>query len=149
MLNYLLFISFIGCLYGFEPSCLTCKFFIPNSIRNELGLCSMFQDRIFINNQEKIVKNLAIHCRNNENLCGRNGFLYESINVSKKFENYEYVKSLSCDEFIEETDLRELEEIEKDLVDIFQKMRRHNTKRIYKTTKDLYKLFKNKNKNKN
>jgi hypothetical protein len=45
-------------------------------------------------------------------------------------------------EFTNEDDLKELEKIEKDVLDIFQRMRKHNTKRIYKTTKDLYKLFK-------
>lgn len=106
----------------------------------------MFQDRIFINNQGILVKNLAIHCRSNENLCGKSGFLYESNNT-KQIENYEYMKKIYGDEFMESTGLQELENIEKELINVFQKMRRHNTKRIYKTTNDLYKLFKNKNKN--
>ena len=42
--------------------------------------------------------------------------------------------------FILEND--ELEELEKEFFELFQKMRKHNTKRIYKTSKDLYKLFK-------
>ena len=145
MFRYMLFISLISFLYAFEPSCSTCKFFIPNLKKPELGLCSIFQDKIYVNNEERLVKNLALHCRSNENLCGKSGYVYEPINISEKFENYEYVKGLCCGEFIEKTDLQELEKIEKDLVYIFQKMRRHNTKRIYKTTKELYKIFKKKN----
>jgi hypothetical protein len=149
MFNCILFISFIGFLHALEKPCSTCKFFIPQSNKIEIGLCSKFQDKIIMNNKEHFVKNLAVYCRNNENKCGKSGFLYESNNINDKIANYEDIESLCCGEFIEKSDLRELEEIEKDLVDIFQKMRRHNTKRIYKTTKDLYKLFKNKNKNKN
>jgi hypothetical protein len=143
MFNYLLFISLISFIYAFEPSCSTCKFFIPN-LKPELGLCSMFQDKIYVNDEERLVKNLALHCRSNDKLCGKSGFLYESININEKFENYEYFNNLSSGEFIDKNDLQELEEIERDLVDVFQKMRKHNTKRIYKTTRELYKLFKNK-----
>ena len=141
MFNYFLFITLISFVYALEPSCLSCKFFIPNSIKPELGLCSMFQDTIYINNQASLVKNLALHCRSDENLCGNSGFLYESAN-NKPFEKYGYIRKIYGDEFIEETNLHELENIEKELISVFQKMRRHNTKRIYKTTKDLYKLFK-------
>lgn len=146
MFRYMLFISLISFLYAFEPSCSTCKFFIPNLKKPELGLCSMFKDKIYVNNEERFIKNLALHCRSNENLCGNSGFLYEHININEKIDNYEYVKNLTCGEFVEETDLKELEDIERDLINIFQNMRRYNTKRIYKTTKELYNLFKN-NKN--
>ena len=141
MFNYFLFITLISFIYAFEPSCSSCKFFIPNSIKQELGLCSMFQDTIYINNQASLVKNLAVHCRSDENLCGNAGFLYESTN-NKQFEKYVYARKIYGDEFIEETNLQELENIEKELISVFQKMRRHNTKRIYRTTKELYKLFK-------
>lgn len=141
MFNYFLFITLISFIYAFEPPCSTCKFFIPKTNKPELGLCSMFQDKIYVNNQEKLVKNLAIHCRSNENLCGNSGFLYESAN-NKQFEKYGYIRKIYGDEFMEETDLQELEDIERELISIFQKMRRHNTKRIYRTTKELYKLFK-------
>lgn len=145
MFKYFLFIAFIKYLYAFEPSCSTCKFFNPNLINQELGLCNMFKDKIYINNEEKLVKNLAIHCRINENLCGSSGFLYEQININEKLEQYENIKNLCNGESIEKTDLQELEDIEKELVAIFQKMRRHNTKRIYKTTNEIYNLFKNRN----
>jgi hypothetical protein len=113
----------------------------------------MFQDTIYHNDQKKLVKNLAIHCRGNENLCGKSGFLYEPIDTGKnnkndipnRFENYEYIKSVCSNEFVEAADLKELESIEKDLVEVFQRMRRHNKKMIYKTPDQIYKLF-NKNK---
>jgi hypothetical protein len=45
-------------------------------------------------------------------------------------------------EFTDKKDLEELEEIEKEILEMFQKMRRYNTKTVYRTSKDIYKLFK-------
>lgn len=151
MYIYLLLLS-VSLVSAYEPSCSNCKFFIPNKLKPELGLCNMFQDTIYHNDQKKLVKNLAIHCRGNENLCGKSGFLYEPIDTEKnnekqttttRFENYEYIKGLCSNEFVETSDLKELEKIEKDLVEVFQRMRRHNKKMIYKTPDQIYKLFKN------
>lgn len=144
MFRYILLISLIRFLYALEPSCTTCKHFVPNIKKPELGLCSMFQDKIYINKKPKLVKNLALHCRIDESLCGKPGYLYES-----RFENYDYIKSLCYDEFTGYNGLEELEQIERDLIDVFQKMRKHNTKRIYRTSQEIYKLFKNNKKHGN
>jgi hypothetical protein len=101
----------------------------------------MFKDTIYHNDKKTIVKNLAIQCRNNENLCGKSGFLYEPINKEKKFKNYEYIKSFKQDISLYEDNLKEVEQIEKELVDIFQRMRKHNTITLYKTSKEIYKLI--------
>ena len=151
MFNYFLFIALIGFLYAYEPSCSTCKFFIPKLQKPELGLCKMFQDKIYVNNKSRLVNNLALHCRSNEDLCGKNGFLYEQINIEqinidKKFEYYEYIESLCCGELSEEKDLKELEEIERDLFNVFKKMKKHNTRSGNKTTNELFNLYKNKTK---
>lgn len=156
MITYCLLFSLIIFVRAYERSCSNCKFFIPNKIKPELGLCNMFQDTIYHNAEEKLVKNLAIHCRGNENLCGKSGFLFDPIDNNKgdteknnekkntsRFENYEYIKGLCSNEFVETSDLKELETIEKDLVEVFQRMRRHNKKMIYKTPDQIYKLFKN------
>jgi hypothetical protein len=126
-----------------QPSCTTCKHFIPYQGNNigldtDLGLCKMFQDDI----NGKLVKNLAIHCRNNQNQCGKEGFLYEPILNNEMMNKYDELEKLTYSEFMDEMDLHELEEIEKHILETFQKMRKHNTKRLYKTTKDIYKLFK-------
>ena len=145
MFQYYLFFTLFVYVFAFEPSCTNCKFYVPNTIRPDLGLCNMFQDSIYHNNKQKLVKNLAIHCRANENLCGKSGFLFESNDddKSQRFENYEYIKSVCSNEFVEAADLNELEQIEKDLVEVFQRMRRHNTKMLYKTPDQIYKLFNN------
>jgi hypothetical protein len=126
---YFLFFFLFGFVRSFEPSCITCKYFIPNSLNPEFGLCRMFEDKIYDKSNENTIKNYASYCRNNENLCGKSGILYTPIN--QQFEYYEYVNSLCNGEFTDVKDLEELERLEKELVHIFQKMRKHNTNTFY------------------
>jgi hypothetical protein len=99
----------------------------------------MFEDKIYDKTKEHTIKNFAVYCRNNENLCGKSGILYTAIN--QKFEKYEYIKSLCNGEYSDVKDLEELEKLEKELVDTFQKMRKHNTNTLYKTTKKIMNKF--------
>ena len=144
LLIYLLFLS-ITLVTSFNPSCKSCVHFISNNIKEDLGLCNLFQDAVYHNNIKTLQKNLAIHCRGEENLCGKSGFAYEKINSdTKKVENYEYINKLYVDDLIQESSLEELEQIEKELVDVFQKMRRHNLRTFYNIPKTFSKLLKNK-----
>jgi hypothetical protein len=135
-----LILSFISLIYGFEPLCSSCKFFIPHQSNPELGLCDVLKEKSI--NDINLLKNFAVDYRNNENICGKSGFLYEDSELVN--EKKEIIDNLCCGEVNEISEIHELERLEKDLVEIYQKMRLHNTKRIYKTTKDLYKLFKKK-----
>jgi hypothetical protein len=143
MLGCLLMFALLNLAFSFEKSCSTCKFFISKK-NPDLGLCSIFQDRIYNNNTNRgaLIHNFAIHCRNNENLCGESGFLHETNVVDKK---YKYIKYLHCEELISNKSTTELTEIDIELKKVCKIMIRHNTKRIYKT-KHLLNLFKNKNK---
>lgn len=138
MLYFLLFALF-SVVRSFEPSCITCKFFIPNSLNPDFGLCRMFEDKIYDKSKEHTIKNFAVYCRDNEKLCGKSGMLYTPIN--KTFENYEYIKNLCNSEYTDVKDLEELEKLERELVDTFQKMRKHNTNTLYKTTKKIMNNF--------
>jgi hypothetical protein len=51
------------------------------------------------------------------------------------------VNSLCNGEFTDVKDLEELERLEKELVHIFQKMRKHNTNTFYKKTKKIMDIF--------
>jgi hypothetical protein len=112
----------------------------------------MFKDINYINGKERLVYNFALHCRSSEDMCGKNGNLYESITSDSNEVNsknndifadtYEELNNRCCGEVNEQY---ELEELEKEFFELYQKMKRYNTKRIYKTTSDLYKLFKRKN----
>ena len=176
MLPYLL-LTLIFCssvqlnIYAFEPSCTYCKHFLKSNINPELGCCKMFKN--FSYNSKGTLKHIyeySMYCRNNENMCGNSGFLYEEINNNEEpinedinndvkvnsdnivkendgfnekqlSESYEELNNRCCGEVNEQY---EIEELERDFFDLFQKIKRFNTKRIYKTTKDLYKLFKRK-----
>lgn len=94
------------------PSCKTCKFFIPSKIGDNLGLCSMFPDAIYNKKKEvQLKKNLAIYNRNDENLCGKEGYLYEAIenNVYNSYEDY--INNIYLNNIVKKTKLEELENI--------------------------------------
>jgi hypothetical protein len=143
MLSYLLLLSYFCLAFSFEPSCYSCKFYIPHNSNPDLGLCKIFRDYVNLNNKDVLVNNLAVHCRNNENLCGKSGFLYEpNNNIDQTIsDQYEELKNRCCGEVNEDD---EIEQLEREFFEVFQKIKNHNKKRIYKTTKDLYKLFKQK-----
>lgn len=149
MLSYILLFSCMTLVFSYDPSCSSCKHFIPHFKNNpDLGTCKRFKDLPYTDNNNNIlISNFALHCRNNENLCGKTGNFYEPNfeTLQKKIYNdYEELNNKCCGEVNENYELDELEELEKELFELFQKMKKYNTKRIYKTSKDLYKLFKNK-----
>jgi hypothetical protein len=150
MLSYLLLLSLINLIVAFEPSCVSCKQFIPihnNKGNNDLGLCKMFKNTCYNSKgKEVIIHNFAAHCRNDENLCGKSGFLYEAKN-----EDSEDVSETETENDLNELNNRccgevnekdEIEQLERDFFEIFQRIKKFNKKRIYSTSKDLYKLFK-------
>jgi hypothetical protein len=159
MLPYLIVFSLLNIIIAFEPQCSSCKFYIPNKKGSlELGLCKMFTTNVSPKSDViEPLPNFAIHCRNNENLCGKSGLLYEkaeSDNKNSKIEpdpesgfereiinEYEDLKNRCCGEVNEDD---ELEQLERDFFEVFQKIKKHNRKRIFKTSQELYKLFKKK-----
>ena len=143
MLSYILIFSCISIIFAYEPSCSSCKYFIPHFKNNDLGLCKMFKNTPYPDTNI-LVSNFAVHCRNDEKLCGKSGFLYEpdSEIIQENFYNdYEELNNRCCGEVNEKY---EIDQLDKELFELFQKIKKHNTKRIYKTSKDLYKLFKKK-----
>ena len=153
MLFVLTLIITVSCIsaYDIVPSCVSCKWFIPSiKENNDLGLCKIFKETYIYKDKEFVQHNFAEHCRRDENLCGKSGYLYDSLNKNtdeiiydeELLNNYTELQNRCCGE-VNEKD--ELEELEKDFLEIFQKIKRHNKKKIYETGKDLYKLFKRRN----
>jgi hypothetical protein len=115
----------------------------------ELGCCKMFKN--FDDSDKykrKKIYEFAMHCRNNENMCGKLGFLYEekNNNLNNEVDDdlldiYEELNNRCCGEVNEQY---EIEQLERDFFELFQKIKKFNTKRIYKTTRDLFKLFRRK-----
>lgn len=99
----LIFSLIIVCLlcYTFsKPECVNCKSYIPNKFNKNYGYCKLFTNKVYFNNNEKIIYNYANHCRNNEYLCGINGFLFENAELESK-NNYVDVMSKKTSEELE------------------------------------------------
>ena len=129
MLPYLLFISFFTFVCSYSPGCMSCKHFIPNkNLNTDLGLCKMFQETIYNNGYIRLY-NFATHCRSDENLCGKSGFLYEDN--PEIIKEYEELNNKCCGEVNEQN---ELEELEREFFEIFQRMKKYNTARKYKSS---------------
>jgi len=140
MLFFITIIALFQIICGFEPSCSSCKFFVPHHSKNsELGLCSIFKNLCYHKDKEILLSNYADHCRNNEQLCGKNGMLYE-LNTNKNKESNQLIDLRFLNDFDElnnkccgeVNEKEELEQLEKDFFDIFQKIRKHNKARFYK-----------------
>jgi len=83
-------------IYAQNKQCANCKYFIPHKNNKivSLGLCRMFGNKVNSNNDnikksEKIIYNFAQHCRDDENLCGKNASLYEEgvITITRTVKN--------------------------------------------------------------
>lgn len=159
MFSLLAFILF-QCVYAYEPSCLSCKWVIPHPRGNlDYNLCGFYKNKYNIKGKETIIYEFASYCRSNESMCGTGAYMYEELQlndiiqkekvesslVTQLKDEYEELQHRCCGE-VNETS--EIEQLEREMFEIFQKIKKHNKKNIYKTTKDLYKLFK-KNSNSN
>ena len=142
MLFFITIIALLKFTLSFElmcssPPCYLCKHFIPNvKAFDDLGLCRMFKEVSTHKGKQYTLPNYAVHCRENENLCGKAGHLFEA----KKTDETKKIGEIEKTDEPKETD--ETEELEREIFDMLQKIKRHNKKKIYNTTKDLYKLFK-------
>ena len=142
MISYIILFSYIALISAYEPSCNSCKHFIPHFKNNQdLGLCKILKNRPYPDTNI-VISNFAVDCRNDENLCGKSGILYEpdyDIIHKQFYDDYKELNNRCCGEVNEKY---EIDELDKELFELLQKIKKHNTKRIYKSTQDLYKLFK-------
>jgi len=97
-LLYFLYINMNCQIYAQNKQCANCKYFIPHKNNKivSLGLCRMFGNKVNSNGNingktsEKMIYNFAQHCRDDENLCGKNATFYEksiTINLEPKKNN--------------------------------------------------------------
>lgn len=156
MLSYLLLFSLLNIILALDPLCCSCKHFISNKRGAlDLGLCKMFTTKVSPKEDSISLPNFALRCRNDEKLCGKIGYHYEAIHQnssstdisSMNEQEIEIVNELDdlqnrCCGEVNEND--ELEQLEKEFFEVFQKIKKHNRKRMYKTSQELYKLFKKK-----
>jgi hypothetical protein len=87
---FIIILLFVRNTYSYEtisPSCHTCKWFLQGK-NMDLSYCKMFQEKV----NNKVMNNFAVplrclienetfsikvHCRNNEDMCGKTGIFYE------------------------------------------------------------------------
>ena len=83
MLFIIIIISFFATLNGLNvniPSCVSCINFIPHQKGVfDLGRCKVFFETFYNDNTNSKIYNFAKHCRENNQLCGKEGYLYDSI----------------------------------------------------------------------
>jgi hypothetical protein len=153
MLNIFIYINACKII---PPSCNSCKHFVPNIKGNDFdnyGLCKIFKNVFYCNGDKLTIYDFAMHCRNNENQCGKNGYLYQHFsekniidydNTGEEIKNlinqYNNINNDLSGEIIEKY---EIEELEKELLSIFQKLRKFNKNQLEKFGKSFYKNYKN------
>lgn len=155
----LVFFTLLNYSYAFNPPCTSCKWFIPNKkvnnnnnnndnnndSVNDYGLCGFYKHNYELRGNVVTIYEFAAHCRNKETMCGEKGYMYESndekyVTTTRELKNtYEELSNRCCGE-VNETS--EIEQLEREMFEVMQKIKKHNTRHIYKTTQDLYKLFK-------
>ena len=153
MYIYILVVCFLNMVYSYDKPCTSCKYFIPHLNKNpDLGLCGFFKNKPY-ENKNLVIYEYATHCRNNQRLCGNDAYFYEKIeNINdtnavdnkKMVELYDNLNNICCGEVNETNEIDELDKLEREFFDIYKKIQKHNTRKIYNTAKDLYKLFKRK-----
>jgi hypothetical protein len=125
IISYIILLSLFKAFFSLENPCKNCKFYIPTLIGNNpnLGLCKIFKETPYAD-KNVVIHNFAIHCRNDESLCGKEGIFYEpAIN---------YIDDVNDDKTIIHNDDEEIEQIKKEFFEVLLKMKKYNTKQIYK-----------------
>jgi hypothetical protein len=107
--------------------CINCKWFIPNNNpeMKDYGTCKIFKNVLQDTSGEKIIYDYASHCRINEDMCGKTGYLFEPSNETALDELNEKMKVLqtkydeAVDRFsVEILENEEIKEIESDIREI-------------------------------
>jgi len=117
MLSYLLLFSIINYIIAYNPSCVYCKWLpVNNKVNNkvdDLDLC-----KVGICN---------IHCRKVDL---KSDLKSDSLLDMEIYDEIDALNNRCCGE-VNETD--DIEQLENDFVDIFQKIKKYNTHNFYNT----------------
>jgi len=133
ILFYIVCVKFI-LSYNLHPPCNICRWFIPNTDFPEMvnyGFCKMFKENYISNGKKTTIYNFAKHCRNNQSMCGKEGFLFDKITndydtekeqqeISNLLDEYEEISNRLSGEVNEQN---EIEEIEMEFYNLFQRVK--------------------------
>ena len=156
MIYIITLIALINVIFAYNhiPDCTSCKYFIPNNNGNpDYGLCKMFKNSFNCDGNTVEMFDYASHCRKNSNLCGDNGYLYElksndnsndnlnkdDVEISGILEKIDELKNQCCGEVCE---TNEIDEIERELFLLFQRLKKYKKKQIENLGKNFYDLIK-------
>ena len=119
MKTTVIFTPFLFCYYIYSvlgaietlPSCTKCKWFVPHKLGVEdYGLCKMHKNTYSLRkNMEVSIYEYAKHCRDNQDMCGKEGYLYEEASENDN----EYQNVIMNDEVVKEDIRKTLKMIEK------------------------------------
>jgi len=147
-----------------KPTCSSCKWFIPSKNKqDDYGFCKIYKNKYEYNGKLIQIYEYAKHCRENSDMCGEEGFLYEPIkkyeipdtdvsDVTKMSDSedsqenkeieclFEEYINKCCGEICEKDDLIELE---KDYINLVKKIKDLNKKNLKKLNKNIYNFFRN------
>lgn len=80
LLNMLLCFILFNYTYSFNPSCNSCKWFIPHKKdTNDYGLCKFHKNIYPVLGTNITIYDFATQCRNSESMCGEKGNMHEPI----------------------------------------------------------------------
>jgi len=131
LLNILLFFILLNYTYSYNPSCNSCKWFIPDKkYDNDYGLCSFYKNSYPLLGSNITIYEYAIHCRDNESMCGHKGYMHEyidAISISDLSKKYKELVNQCC---MEINDKNNLEQLEREMFEIMEKIKKHHTKNI-------------------
>jgi len=118
-----------------KPSCINCKWFIPNDTivsddekkRNDYGFCKMYKYTIEKPSKTRDQYEYAKHCRANESMCGNAGYLYEPAiissvtrkdfsEVTQLIKEYNELENRFSGEIMEKDEIKETENEMRDLM---------------------------------
>ena len=131
MLSYLFLFSLITTIISYEPCYTTYRFVIPNKKSiNILGKYKLFKDIANYRDKSVVLYKFSEHCKNDETLCCKLGEVYEETNDIEKdiINDYKELNNRCCGE-VNEKD--EIEQLEIEFFEIFQRIKNYNKKRNY------------------
>ena len=112
--------------------CNNCKWFIANkNSKIADGYCRFFKEKYYVGGIEYEMFNYAKHCRNNENQCGQEGYLYQPA------EDIVEAELIDINNIAEEEKIDEVEELEQQMNCLYDKIEKLKIKRI-KTFKKIF-----------
>ena len=111
------------------PSCTKCKWFVPHKLGVEdYGLCKLHKNTYSLRkNMEVSIYEYAKHCRDNQNMCGKEGYLYDE--ASDDDNEYQY-QNQNVNMSHDDDDAKKDEDIRKTL----KMIEKFNKRRYYTET---------------